>query len=568
VDFSRPEVASVEAALDAHAPGRWRRADENELRKHAKHLRHPIGWRLRVRPDEFACPGIDRMFVWLDDAFPITEPRICAPQSDRNFTWPHVEPGGLLCLKQTERTFDPGERVVAQLNWAFELLRLDGPERESEFAREFAAYWGQRATEKAPRSLSLARAAGPSRELVYCDDWHYKRVIVAEDRQGLSDWLVRSGRAPIAQEIRASYLVWLEQPWRPAQFPETGKRVLDAIPRDVQSKILVAGQSLPVLVGALTDTGPVLVGVVLKSAPEKKLRAGFRKGSPVPFGAVANSFAAFQVKRSKVERIDGAWVHGRDHNEDYERLAVKKVAIVGCGALGGFVARLLIQGGVGRLILIDDDTLSAHNVSRHVLGLDALGQNKARALAAMLARDFPHNPKPIAFISKVQKLSDAELAEVASADLVISAGIDYEGDMRLDKWRRGCAPPPPHVCTWAEEFAVAGHALAIFGDHTLGAAFTDGGAPAVALTDAWPAAARVVEAGCANIFQPHGAVDMQSIVTLAARLSLDVLNGRVTQSCRRTWQGDRQAVIARGGTPRSGFDDSFVEQTHAWPIQM
>jgi hypothetical protein len=99
----------------------------------------------------------------------------------------------------------------------------------------------------------------------------------------------------------------------------------------------------------------------------------------------------------------------------------------------------------------------------------------AKALVAILARDFPHITKPIAYATKVQKLSDGELAELASADLIISAAIDYEGDMRLDHWRR--ASVPPHVCVWVEEFALAGYAIALFGDHTLAAAFPSAMSP-------------------------------------------------------------------------------------------
>jgi hypothetical protein len=271
------------------------------------------------------------------------------------------------------------------------------------------------------------------------------------------------------------------------------------------------------------------------------------------------------VKRCSVERVDGAWVHGRDHNAEYPPLSLKKVAIVGCGSLGGFVTRLLAQAGVGRFVLVDPETLAAHNAARHVLGMDRLGEHKAEALASMLMKDFPHNSKPSVYISRFEDLHAPALEDLSSADLIISTGIDYEGDMRLDAWRRQCDSPPTHVCVWAEEFALAGHAIALVDESSLADVFTPAGVPTVSLTDAWPETAHIVEAGCANVFQPHGAIDLQDTVVLGARLALDVLNTRVVQSSRRTWQGNRDAVIRLGGTPRSTFTESFVERTHVWP---
>lgn len=555
----------VEAALDVHFPGHWRRADKAEHGKHAKCLRAPVGWHLCVSPDEFACPGIDQLFVFLDEDFPRTDPRVCAPQADRDFAWPHVEAGGLLCLRQTARDADPGERVLAQLAWTAQLLRLDEAELDREFAREFSAYWGQRLSPEAPRFLSLARSGGGSREVWYYADGARRRVVIADDRRCLSDWLRQSGRAQAGADIKPTYLIWLNQPWRPNEFPDTGKKIMAAIPRETQAAVLVPGQNLPVLIGADTETGPVFVGAVLTSDTEKKLRKGFRSGAMIPFEQVAGSFSAFPVKRCSVERVDGTWVHGRDQNAEYPLLSLKKVAIVGCGSLGGFVARLLAQAGVGRFILVDPETLAAHNAARHVLGLDRLGEHKAEALAAMLIKDFPHISKPSVYASQFQDLLAPALEDLSSADLIISAGIDYEGDMRLDAWRRQCVSPPVHVCVWAEEFALAGHAIALVGGSSLAEAFTAAGAPAFALTDDWPESAHIVEAGCANVFQPHGAVDLQNTVVLGARLALDVLNTRVVQSSRRTWQGNRDAVIRLGGTPRSTFTESFVERTHVWP---
>ena len=367
MDFSRPEVPAIEAALDAGFPGRWRRASKVDLAKYTQ-LPERIGWRVRVSSDEFSCSGVDHLLVVVDKHFPLTEPRICAPQADRDFTWPHVEPGGLLCLKQTRRDADAGERVLAQLSWARDLLRLDDAERGRDFAREFGAYWAQRLSPAAPSFVTLANPAAPSREVCFYHDGTNKRLVIADEKRVLLDWLRNSGDELSSADIERSYLVWLDRPWRPSQFPIAGRDILGLVPREAQEGILVPGEVVPLLVGTHTETGPVFAGMLLTSEKVSVLRKGFRSGTALPFGRVAGSFAAFPVKRCRY-RVDGAWVHGRDHNADYTLISTKKVAIVGCGSLGGFLVRLLAQAGVGRFVLADADKLALTMSPDMFLGL-------------------------------------------------------------------------------------------------------------------------------------------------------------------------------------------------------
>jgi molybdopterin-synthase adenylyltransferase len=70
------------------------------------------------------------------------------------------------------------------------------------------------------------------------------------------------------------------------------------------------------------------------------------------------------------------------------RLAAARVAIVGCGALGGVVAMALVRAGVGSLRLIDRDVPEWSNLPRQVLFDEAdvaAGLPKSVAAAARLA---------------------------------------------------------------------------------------------------------------------------------------------------------------------------------------
>lgn len=60
------------------------------------------------------------------------------------------------------------------------------------------------------------------------------------------------------------------------------------------------------------------------------------------------------------------------------KLARARVAVVGLGGLGGYIAEFLARLGVGHLVLMDGDTFSEHNLNRQLFSLEAnLGRPKA-----------------------------------------------------------------------------------------------------------------------------------------------------------------------------------------------
>ena len=75
-------------------------------------------------------------------------------------------------------------------------------------------------------------------------------------------------------------------------------------------------------------------------------------------------------------------------DEAMSRLGRVHVAVFGLGGVGSWAAEALARGGVGRLTLVDFDTVGLTNVNRQVLALSStVGRYKAE-LAAERARDI------------------------------------------------------------------------------------------------------------------------------------------------------------------------------------
>jgi molybdopterin-synthase adenylyltransferase len=70
-------------------------------------------------------------------------------------------------------------------------------------------------------------------------------------------------------------------------------------------------------------------------------------------------------------------------------LAGETIMLVGAGSIGGSTAYALAAYGIGRLLLIDHDRLRWHNMVRHVIGPNHVGQFKVSALRDELERLRP-----------------------------------------------------------------------------------------------------------------------------------------------------------------------------------
>jgi bacteriocin biosynthesis cyclodehydratase domain-containing protein len=120
--------------------------------------------------------------------------------------------------------------------------------------------------------------------------------------------------------------------------------------------------------------------------------------------------------------------------EAQQRLARARVAILGCGGLGTWILAALAAAGVGRFVLVDDDTVELSNLNRQVLyGERDVGRPKVEAAAAWV-RGFDSAIEVAAEQRRVNGPEDAPVDDVSL--LVLAADWPpYE----LGRWvNRAC----------------------------------------------------------------------------------------------------------------------------------
>ena len=107
------------------------------------------------------------------------------------------------------------------------------------------------------------------------------------------------------------------------------------------------------------------------------------------------------------------------------KLHGSRVAVVGAGALGSFIADMLVRAGVRHLTLIDDDFVTPGNLVRHLVGPDTVGLPKVEAVKQHLVR---HNEALAGGISTINRAltSGADAVDhVRNHNLVVNATADF-----------------------------------------------------------------------------------------------------------------------------------------------
>jgi molybdopterin/thiamine biosynthesis adenylyltransferase len=524
-----------------------------------------IGWEIPG-----LCDVSDyRLRLLLSKDFPFKPPRVAVAPAPKVLTWPHLESEGILCLlpESAARSIEDIDSVVLDLlERARELVgdNLSGKGFD-EFEDEFNNYWERWIKTEAHVNI-LCRPEGPSR---WVSAWHStKGVIIAEDEMTLRCWLQNRYGHSKTEKISPQPvpLLWLARPLRPPEYPTTVGAVFDLLESNDHAKEML--QQLlfdekithkTVLLGFVGRRGAGFAGLRIGEPIQhprsgKALYNGFRNQPPKD--VMLMRYRSTPINGAHATRYDAAWIHGRDHNQQVESLQKKSIIIFGVGSIGSSVAELLAKSGVSNITLVDPEQLVPENTSRHALGSDSIQENKATAVANLLAKRFPHlNLEGIpqtcgTFLQKHQE-------KLQSADLIISTIGDWGAESQLNAMALESNSLPPILYGWLEPHATAGHAVALFPKSVCLRCIVNGlGRARLPVTDWQNQETMLPMALCGGLFQPYGAIELTHVHALIADLALDVVLRQVTRSTYRVWIGSRKLLERSGGK----WDVSWINQ--------
>jgi len=124
--------------------------------------------------------------------------------------------------------------------------------------------------------------------------------------------------------------------------------------------------------------------------------------------------------------------------ETQKLLSSKRVLIVGAGGLGSSLALALGSSGIGKIELIDFDSVAYCNIHRQIaFKLEDEGRNKAKVVANLLLKRCPFvevNSYDVSFKEFIESSS-------SSFDIILDATDNFQTRKAIDKWAKSIKTP-------------------------------------------------------------------------------------------------------------------------------
>ncbi|HAX1832370.1 TPA: ThiF family adenylyltransferase, partial [Escherichia coli] len=170
------------------------------------------------------------------------------------------------------------------------------------------------------------------------------------------------------------------------------------------------------------DTFGIYVEFDLKSIDLKRYKHSAKNSTAKLSTVLGGKSVCSMYQRLGVVRADIETLLSRNtRREGSAKLSEKRIALVGCGTIGGYLAELLLRNGAGcgkgHLHLYDDDLYKPSNFGRHTLSAHDFGRYKSLSLARKL-KDSVHLPTQIIGFEKQFSIS-ADLMQ--KYDIIIDA---------------------------------------------------------------------------------------------------------------------------------------------------
>ena len=273
-----------------------------------------------------------------------------------------------------------------------------------------------------------------------------------------------------------------------------------------------------------------------------------------------------QIKASKTDGVRQVRVIRKDYDYLLSRggarpsLKDKRVLLLGCGSLGGFVANNLCQIGVTKLDLIDNDEFKYDNIYRHFMGFDAIKMSKGKSgfksdlLSTVLNEKYAYlDIDPMNYNERsVEQIVLKNPEILKQYDLVISALGEPTLNLAVNDLLIEHQIPTPFIVCFNEPYGIGGHVITtnITRDSCLRCYYTaipNGGLcafrPGLTAPDQ---SFKKTLSGCSGAFVPYSSLDSQQTAVFTVRKAIDVLTGKQKSNDLFTWRGNPEELLEQG----------------------
>lgn len=477
---------------------------------------------------------------------------------NHNGKYLHCDLDGKMCLFNKDAVMiKPNmlpQLIVDCYDRAIDILSLDSmsDEYKREYAREFCAYWHEVAeSDRVYCDVDTSKIKFSIKELLKTSS----ALILSENRVSTKILAEEYLKIPCsAQEMFCPvHLIRLKNgaslPRIKAKYNK--KEVIDYILRNLSSSNrkrfskLLNQMSEKLLIRFILiypyEYNDIVFGFALYTKNKRKK-------------AIKNSLNC-EVYPLYIHRLDRGYLDSRIG--DTADLNGKKVLLLGCGSIGGFLANNLCQLGIICLDILDKDTYMPENACRHFLGVAGIKSTgsrfKADLVKGRLYELYPYvDIDSLNYVDRSVETFIKNPDNLRRYDLIISALGDTTLNLEINRILYEKKIDVPFLCCFNEPYGIGGHAILVnvSKDSCLQCLYTDSYYDEVvsfrgSLVKEGQTFIKTIS-GCGGSFVPYGCLDSQQTAILAARMAGDILSGRLLRNTFNSWIGNSNLFTDSG----------------------
>ncbi len=472
------------------------------------------GWKIATKGHE--------LLITVDAAFPFSRPNCYLPAMA--CAMPHIDRRGKLCLRNPELPGDPVRAVSQAVGHARSLLAgIAAGAQDDDFQEDFGLYWADGCGGIPARLLGLRGTPSTFGAWAVSNAAYYGFPSRADGERW---WKHRFGQNKA--KIHRMAIIALDGLPHPDSYPRTATDLWEFVERRsgigeamLRECLEQCPKALLVTLTGMAPSGRGHAASLLLSrkldAKKVPLKRRAIVGAPgIRNASVERLLEGFDLRRLATQALDAA--SSRLPYAEQDQLARSRVAVIGCGALGSGVARLLAKSGIGQLVLVDPDTMAWENIRRHQLGAGFVGLNKAKALAHAITQENPDITSVESHGVGIQTALAQDPSLLTKVHLVVGCTANWAANAALDN-HMSVHGGPPSIYAWMEAHALASHAVLVTPDKLFASGYDDAGTPPMTASISH----RPPPAECGGLTTPFGAVELAHAENRAGSVCLNSL---------------------------------------------
>lgn len=382
---------------------------------------------------------------------------------------PHMEDGGKLCLYDLEGLLiDPNfEGLLNQMLDRLKCILEEGisESNRSDFVKEFDAYWMRLLDIKQCRSYIAGRDSIEIIKFAKKGDFQSKKknedYAQYKNRVNNAVFIIANDEHFIARQDETLTIMngvyiniktdseILPPDWRENLSVSYVNILLDSIHDKVllRRTILKTGREL-LLVFKIDQTiaNDIMIAIYIRNP-----RMNYAEGK-------IELVECTELWPCLIRRCDKKFLKNRSSTNI--TAADKRVLVIGCGSIGGYLIDQLVKYGINNITIVDFDKFREENIYRHLLGLQFVDKYKTVAIKEYIESNIPG-----IIINTREDRIDNQLKDggidLSDFDVIFSTTGDHNINRWLNKYILSNQINVPAIYLWNEALGIGSHAAII-----------------------------------------------------------------------------------------------------------